>query len=123
MNRKQLTLLLLVVFWAAVLGMPGIWLCQAERQEQLNRQLIAAIKRGNTAAALRALTLGADAKSRDEPRLSEWTRLWNLLRRQQSPTSTAPTALLLALDHYDRKREPDDNPKLIGALLSRGADV
>src|SRR5438105_84127 len=94
MSRKQRTILLLVVIWSAVLGVSGVWLWRADRQERLSRQLLEAIKREDTPAALMALKQGADADVREEPSVPTWQRLWDLVWRRQAKQSTAPTALL-----------------------------
>ena len=54
--------------------MPGVWLWRADRQERLNRQLIEAILRDDTLAALVALKCGAYANARDEPVVPGWRR-------------------------------------------------
>ena len=126
MNRKQRTILLLVVSWSVVIGVPGVWLWRADRQERLNRQLIAAINRKDTAAALVALDRGADANTRDEPMVPAWQRLWDLVWRRKATPSATPTALLLLLGERDGNiygQHRRDSLELVDALLAHGARV
>ena len=129
MNRKQRTIFLRVVFWAVVFAVPGVWLWKADRQEWLNRQLIAAIKREDTPAALLALEQGADGNARDEPVTPGWKRLWDLVRGRKAPPSLGATPLLLMLqyEYATTDTTPEDPPRehtdLVEALLAHGADV
>ena len=129
MNRKQRTSLTLAVFWSVVIGVPGVWLWRADRQERLNRGLIAAIKREDTAAALLALERGADANMRDELIVPVWQKVWDLVRGRKAPPSKAPTPLLLLLqyEYATTDTTPEDPPQehldLIKSLLSHGANV
>jgi len=116
MNCKQRTIFLLVVFWSVVIGAVGIWYWRADRQEQLNRQLIDSIKREDTSAALVALEQGADGNARDEPRLPGWKRLWDLVRGRRS--SLAEPAISFVV-RYETK----EDSALIEALLSHGAHI
>lgn len=129
MTRKQRTIFLLVVFWAAVFGATGVWLWPKDRQEQLNRQLIAAIKQDDTAAALSALKHGADGNARDEPDVPAWLRIWYLFGRQKPATIAARSALMLSCERaYEKDRKlrlekPQDNSDLVKALLEHGARI
>ena len=122
MNRKHRTILLVVAFWGVTLGVPDVWLWRADRQERLNRQLISAIQREDTPAALLALERGADANARDEPRVPTWQRLWDLARGRRAARSTAPTALLVLL-LMDSVSSYKEKPELVSALLLHGAQV
>jgi hypothetical protein len=124
MNRKQRTILLMVIFWSVVFGVSGIWLWRADRQERLNRGLIAAIKREDTKAAIAALEQAADANARDKPMVPTWKRLWEMLRRHRPEASTAPTALLVSqypVISTSRILQSRENYALTRALLTHGA--
>lgn len=127
MNRKQCTILQLVVFWSVVLGVPGVWLWRANRQERRNRQLIEAIKREDTSAAQLALKQGADANAPDEPVVPAWQRIWDVVRGRRAGPSTAPTALLLSLGSSEFSdgtfTERKESPELVSALLAHGAHI
>ena len=90
-------------------------------QQRLNHQLIGAIQREESPAALRALANGADANCRDDPRVPQsWKTLWDLLCGHKPRSSNAATSLLLLLEgEYPRA----DNPQLVEALLAHGARV
>ena len=120
MTRKHRIILLVVVFWSVVLGVPSVWLWRADRQERLNRQLIAAIKREDTPAALLTLERGADANARDEPRVPAWKRLWDFVRGRRAATSKASTALLLSVK---LGQLTFDDPQLISTLLAHGSHI
>lgn len=77
MNRKQRAILLLVVFWSVVLDAAGVGFWRADRQERLNRQLIAAIDTADTSAVLPVLQQGSDAQ---EANRGEGCRLQNDVR-------------------------------------------
>jgi len=126
MSRKQRTILLVFAVWSFLIGVPGVWLWQVDRQERLNRALIAAIKRGDTSSALDALEKGANGNARDEPRVTAWKRLWGLVQGRRSGVSDAPTALLLLLERRDTQSAhflAKESPELVSALLAHGAQV
>ena len=111
--------LLLMAFLVAGLG----WLSYTPiHQNHLNSALIDAINLNDTQKALALLSAGADPNARDEPpqHLSLWRVMLDKLRGKRPATSTAPTALVVAVDR---------NPGLpisiviIKALLDRGAVV
>ena len=119
MNRKCRTTILVLALWSVFIGIPGYFLWREVHQQQLNQQLVAAIKSEDTSAALLTLNLGADANARDEPRVSVWQRMWNLLQHHRTAPSTANTPLLILLDHVHSR----DHPDLVRALLAHGARV
>jgi hypothetical protein len=97
------------------------------RQERLNRTLIAAIKHNDTKKALALLDEGADPNSRDEPppHLSFWRLILDKLQGKRPAPSTAPTALLLALEENEVHGQwvyASNHPQLIQALLDKGAN-
>ena len=131
MNRRQRTILLTFAFWSVVLAASGVWLRRTERQERLNRQLIAAIKQEDISTALLALEQGADANSRDEPVVPALERIQNLMVGRKPLPSTAPTPLLILL-WYDfslhdndipPEKPPHEHSALVEALLAHGANV
>jgi len=118
MKRKQRSTLVLVVFWSVVLGASGAWLWRAERQERLNRDLIVAIKREDTPAALLALERGAEANARDEQDVPGWQRIWDLFQGHRSLHSGYQTPLFLLIRRYRK-----EDTELLGALLAHGSRV
>jgi len=74
-------------------------------------------------AALAALTEGADPNARDElpQHLSLWRLILDELRGKRHAPSTAPTALIMALEG-SAPHHPV-NPTLVKALLDHGAKV
>jgi len=124
-RRPLLALVALLLIVASLLAW-SLW--REVRHERLSHDLLAAIRREDTATALADLEQGADANARDEPQtLSAWQRLWAHLRRLPPAPSTAPTPLLLALewklDAQDNAVYPRENLPLIDALLAQGAQV
>jgi len=127
MNRKRGAVLILIVCLVVVIGVPCSWRLRREVQhERLNRQLIAAIRRNDSGAALAALEQGADGNARQEQDLPLWRMAWNLVRGHSSASSDAPTALLLVLEYEDAENHttlPHENMPLLRALLAHGAQV
>ena len=128
MSRKKRLLLFPLGVLAVLIGIPCCLTWREVRHERLNQQLIEAIKREDTATALSALAQGADANARDEKQtLPAWKVLWNRLRGKRPAPSTAPTALLLALEWKRDARGkfvyPRENVPLIQSLLTHGAQV
>lgn len=120
MDRRYRAVVLIALFCLVAICVPAIWLFRAERQERLSRQLIAAMKCGDTAQAIVTLERGADANARDGQYLPAWLRIWNTLRGQRQRTDTAPTPLLI----LGREDYPWlDDPRLVQALLAHGANV
>src|SRR5437763_786247 len=118
-NRIVWTLLL-----AALAGMT-VWLIVREmRQQQRNRELIAAIHRHDTPTALALLAQGADPNARDYPKPtgSFWQRILAQLGIRRSPSMFAPTALQVALEPLDppvtyHLSMPPEKQGLIEALV------
>ena len=131
MNRKQHIALLLLAFWSVILGGPGFLLWREYRQQQLNQQLLTAVKRQDVRSALRALADGADANARDEPVSPPWENLWNMLRGRRPSQSFAYTPLLLLVwcniggsdNGIPSDPHPPEHVDLVKALLAHGANV
>ncbi len=114
-----------------LIGLPVALVYPRARHQQLNRDLIAAIKRNDTPAALALLNAGADGNAVDRGDTSistlQMLRDWfQQLRGNGAPAGTAfrPAALALALDgpHPGRGARLPENPTLVQALLDHGAD-
>ncbi len=111
MNRRKYIGLCLLALFLLLLGVP-VWLTyQQMRQERLDRDLIAAIKRRDVPAGLAALNAGADPNSRDDNSkpLSFWQSLCRLFtgmgrHGKPSPPQPGQPVLLLALDINDSDR-------------------
>jgi hypothetical protein len=125
MNSKILRAVVLLGFGSVLLGVFGVRMWRADRQQRLNRQLFFAIKRNDTAAALRALDDGAEANAHDEPRrVSVWERVSAILSGRRRSESSAPTPLLVLLDMRSGELNfRQDNPQLVLSLLQHGARV
>ena len=127
-KRFGLVFLLLLAVLVGSLG----WLTYREiRQEKLNRALIAAIKQDDTETVLDLLDQGANPNAREEApqHLSLWQMVLDKFRGKHPARSTAPTALLTALEWHVAKDPsyapefPPENLRLIKALLDKGAEV
>jgi ankyrin repeat protein len=88
----------LFAFLVATIAALSVWLVREDRQQRLNRELIAAIEREDVPAALLALDRGADANARDKPAEPVWRTLSDRLRRQAPASYNYPsTPLVLSL--------------------------
>ncbi len=128
MNRKQRVTITVALFWTVVISVPGLWLWREDRQQNLNLQLITAVKQEDAALSLDALKQGADANTRDEHRdIPAWLRIWNLLQGRRLPPSTDRTPLLIALQNRDLVGDSgisfirQEYPDVVSTLLSHGA--
>lgn len=115
--------LLIGVCLFAVATPPAVWLWRQDRQQTLNRGLIAAIKRSDASAVDSLLAAGADANIRDTPPRHEsiFTEFKNRFR--PPPQDLSPSALDTAL----LLREPDLTIShqafgIVKSLLRKGAD-
>jgi hypothetical protein len=133
MSRKQRTILLILVFWSVVIGIPGVLLWRTDRQQQLNRDLIEAIKRDDMPTALCSLAQGADANARDAPIVSPWQSLCDLVHMRHQTVSDTPPPLIVFLQHDPSRlnavlddvanRRYADDPRLAESLIAHGANV
>jgi len=124
--KRALSFLLLLLGLVAVLCILTAWFVYREhRQERLNHDLIAAVKRNDTKAVVSLLDQDADANCRDEPYrpVPWWQRLKDRLRRVKPKPSTAPTPLVLALRDRPGNVFPPENLPLVQALLDHKANV
>ena len=114
MKRKKWANLVLVVVGFVLIGVPCCFVFWPEsRQVRLDRQLLHAIRRGDTGSALRLLAEGADANACDrEVHAQPWQVLWF------RPSARNETPLLLSM-----RLPPKDNAELVKALLAHGANV
>lgn len=128
--RKFTFLASMLTFWSAVIAVPCILVAREVRQQQLNQQMLNAVKREDFPAAIRALDLGADANARDSRPLSLKQLIWNVLIGKKRPSSSAPTAMLIELQW---RYAPFDDmgsvisrkvpAEFISALLTHGANI
>jgi ankyrin repeat protein len=97
-RRRYRTVLVVGAVFLLIVGACGLWLHSARRQEALNRQLIAALVRGDAKQALVLVNAGADPNTPVEPLpAASLGQLWNtLVRRSPIPVNHSPTALLIA---------------------------
>jgi ankyrin repeat protein len=108
-----------------------IWMTYREiRREQLNRDLIAAVKNGNTESVIVLLKEGADANAREQIKDSRpvWRQFLDKLYHQPSLRGTGLTALLLYMEPRPDQGGHDgvfvpENETIIKVLLDHGADI
>jgi hypothetical protein len=113
------------------LGVPGVWLLRAERQDRLNQDLLGTIKREDTPAALSLLAEGADANACLEPQIPILPRILEFMRGVRSKPVTGVNALLLSLGVSETNHgwggqsfvSRKDDPELVDALLKHGAKI
>jgi hypothetical protein len=127
-------MLFTVILLLLVAGVVGLWLRSQQRQYALNRQLIAALVKGDDKQAFALVNEGADPNTRytptPVPSLLQQAR--QLLHRSASPVNNSPTALLIACGapfdfsssvpaslQYNRP----DAPQLVRAMLRHRANV
>lgn len=124
MNRKRRKLLFLLVT-LLLLGSIPVWLTRAIRQENLNRDLIAAVQKDDLSAIRTLVHQGADmnAHTKSTVNLTLWTLLHDWLHgkagRDESDKSVL-IALHVAIDLYKSNETSLDTVK---TLLDLGADV
>ena len=115
------------------MGGCGLWVWQANRQYELNRQLIAALVNNDTKKALLLVNAGADPNTNfASPPPPTLKLLFNqLLHRSTIPVDDSATAFLIACGDtepaygdylYNRYNAPEYVP-LIETLLAHGADT
>lgn len=134
MTRKRRKLLFLLDFLLLLVGLPFWWLHREIQHERDNAALIAAIKRNDTEAALKALERGADANARDLGAIQltigkRFRQLWDTLtgRKPAEDHDGKPTAILLLLEWKWKGQNffpdcPPENTSILQALLQRGAN-
>ncbi len=136
MRRKKAVGRLLLLLLIGLISVP-CWLTYRQmRQDKLDRALIAAIKRGDTPAAITLLAHGADANAHDEPDrkpASLWQLLMDALHHRHAAPATEPTALLVMLElrptgqhsEYDGDviTVPAEDTHMTKALLEHRAKV
>ena len=125
-QKKLLGLLILFLCVLLPLGLTVGKAYRESRKYELNRAVIAAVKRNNEHAVISLLSQGADANARDLPPAGKgeaWRRLWDRLCGKPPEAVDAPTALFVALEPNLSVLYPPENAPLIKALLDAGADV
>src|ERR1700722_5486079 len=124
MNHKKRFLTFIIA--TVVIGLPS-WLVYREvHQANLNRSLLAAIKRSDTRQVIALLNPGADPNARDTP--SETRSLMKVLidifRNRHHSNNDTPTALIVALDQRKGVNEwLPQTPEIVTAFLKHGANV
>ena len=109
------------------------WLYGERQQYVRNRQLIAALMRDDTQAALALVNAGADPNTTDAAHSAEFLR-WRLqrwLHRLPASTIGNPSAFLIACGGLARPTKEEDihaaktlaRVRLVQAMLAHGADV
>jgi hypothetical protein len=133
MNKPRLTrgVVLTGAVFLLIVGACGLSLRSERRQEALNRQLIAALVKGNMQQALVLVNAGADPntpyKVRSRPSLQQMWNLW--LYRSKNPPNDSPTAFLIACGapwsqgDYNWQMEGPDASRLVQAMLDHGAKL
>lgn len=124
---RKFGLLITLGFLVAMLCIP--WLIVG-RQSRLDQDLIAAIKRNDTQAAIALLNRGADANAAVElhSTVSVWSLMLNRLRGQPA-AANASTPLILLLDRSGKADArgwlayQSENLPLVTALLDHGAKI
>ena len=133
-NRHSHRRLVLLTFALLLLGLGlacFVWVKIQQRQHALNRQLIEALKNGNTKEALALVESGADPNTRYEPTpvpsLSEL--MDQMVHRSPPIINDSPTALMIACgangeatSAFSSYIAPLD-PHLIHAMLLAGVNV
>src|SRR5579862_4448411 len=117
------TILLLLLI---PVGMTAAALYDQQRQDHLNRALIAAVKANDTNSAITLLKQGADANAREEeqPEGSFWQRMAAMVDNGDDagePKPSEPPVLMLAIVG-DKDRALPETVVLLRALLEHGAD-
>ena len=102
----------------------GIWLYKAKNQSDLNRQLLSAVSKKDSAAAQSALSRGADPNAMDVPQnLTLWQQVRSAFHTDNRRDIHRYSALEQALkSSFDEGRRVDTvNVPLVEALLDAGA--
>jgi len=124
-SRKKLMATVILFLFLAPFGVAVKKAYRELRQPELNSALIVAVKRNDTPSVMALLAQGADANAVDIPpdTRSQWSRLWDYLRRKPLPKVEGTSALFVALPWVNEGSVPVENVPLIRALLNAGADV
>jgi len=124
-SHKKLVGLLILLLFLVPLGIAVKKVYRENQQPELNRALIAAVKKNDTAAVVALLAQGADANARDvsPDTRSVWLRLRDRFAGKPHPTEYGPTVLILALVWDDDFKFLPENVPLVKALLDAGSDV
>lgn len=127
-RRRYHAVLLLGTVGLLIAGVGGLWLRLARRQEALNRQLIAALVKQDTAQAIGLVNAGADPNTLCEPLPPpSFRQLWNFFfRRTILRVNGGNTAFCLVCGSPLpggglRIGTVDDSPELVRSMIQHGA--
>lgn len=130
--KPRRALLLSITVVLALCAACGVWLHRERQQYALNRQLIAALERFDTTAALALVNAGADPNTQERATPAPSLKLLcnRLLHRSSFADNDSPTAFHLACSTYwiihgsfgPVGAFPESLP-LLRAMLAHGADL
>jgi len=126
-QRRYRAAFLLGAVCLALAGAFGLWVRSYQRQEALNRQLIAALLHKETNKALQIVNEGADPNTPGSLRLPSLRKIWQELRHEPREFSDNPSAFLLAcgdpwIDGDSALiSDSTDAPELVKTMLEHGA--
>ena len=131
--KRRRTLLFAITVVLALCAACGLWLHREREQYVLNRQLIAALERGDTETALALINEGADPNTRYAPFPPPTLELlWKqLIHHEPVPANDTPTALMFTCGMryfltYEKGVPPTalpENLPLLRAMLLHKANI
>lgn len=129
-RRRYRAVLLLGTVGLLLAGVWGLWLRSYRHQEVLNRQLVAALVKQDTAQALELVNAGADPNTLCEPLLPlSFRQLWNfLLHHAPLSINGGDTAFCLACGSPlpgggDIIGMVRDSPELVRSMIQHSAHL
>lgn len=134
-RRRHRVALSVAMLLVGTVAFAALWARSYQRQEALNRQLIAALVKQDVVRALALVNAGADPNTPFEP-LSppSLTQIWNrMFHRMALPINGTPSAFAMACGAFWIDGNPTrstflqdfdlDAPQLVLAMLQHGAKV